>query len=75
MASNGATVAATPETVLAAIVTLRGGDTDKKKVAMDYLSKFQKSVSCPPRPAIPDFHIHWRPVPDIRDRKMRGPQL
>lgn len=27
------------------MLTMRGGDADKKKAAMDYLSKFQKSVS------------------------------
>lgn len=26
------------------MTTMRGGEPDKKKVAMDYLTKFQKSV-------------------------------
>lgn len=44
MASNGSPDDFAPDTVLAAMATMRGGDADKKKVAMDYLSKFQKSV-------------------------------
>lgn len=51
MASNG------PETfavsnVLAAMLTMRSGDTEKKKAAVDYLARFQKSVRLllPPAP-------------------------
>ena len=46
MATNGAQDVFTPENVLAAMATMRGGDSDKKKVAMDYLGKFQKTVRC-----------------------------
>lgn len=45
MASNGAPDSFAPETILAAMATMRGGEPDKKKAAMDYLGKFQKSVS------------------------------
>lgn len=45
MASNGAQEAFAVPSVLAAMLTMRSGDTDKKKVAVDYLGKFQKSVS------------------------------
>lgn len=45
MASNGSNDSYTPDTVLAAMSTMRGGEPDKKKAAMDYLSKFQKSQS------------------------------
>lgn len=54
MASNGAPDSFAPETILAAMATMRGGEPDKKKVAMDYLGKFQKSVesqNLPPRAA------------------------
>lgn len=44
MASNGSSEGFTPETVLTAMATMRGGDADKKKAAMEYLGKFQKSV-------------------------------
>lgn len=55
MAANGSQQAFTPEDVLQAMVTMRGGDTDKKKRAHEYLEGFQKSVSsCPtPRGAYP----------------------
>ena len=51
MAANGAHHAFDPAQVLAAYGTMRGGEADnKKKAAMDYLDKYQKSVSqpCPP---------------------------
>lgn len=44
MASNGGHDSFAPETILAALTTMRGGEPDKKKAAMDYLGKFQKSV-------------------------------
>lgn len=44
MASNGGPDSFAPETILAALTTMRGGEPDKKKAAMDYLGKFQKSV-------------------------------
>lgn len=44
MASNGGPESFAPETILAAMTTMRGGEPDKKKAAMDYLGKFQKSV-------------------------------
>ena len=44
MASNSSNDSFTPDTILAAMTTMRGGEPDKKKAAMDYLSKFQKSV-------------------------------
>lgn len=44
MASNGSPESFAPETILAAMTTMRGGEPDKKKAAMDYLGKFQKSV-------------------------------
>ncbi|KAK3936279.1 armadillo-type protein [Diplogelasinospora grovesii] len=43
MASNGVTDSFTVPTVLAAMLTMRSGDSDKKKAAMDYLGRFQKS--------------------------------
>ncbi|OIW31880.1 ARM repeat-containing protein [Coniochaeta ligniaria NRRL 30616] len=43
MASHGATEPMSPDTVLAAMATMRGGDANRKKAAMDYLSTFQKS--------------------------------
>ncbi|KAK1752159.1 armadillo-type protein [Echria macrotheca] len=43
MASNGAPADFSIPNVLAAVLTMRGGDAEKKKVAVDYLSKFQKS--------------------------------
>jgi len=45
MAANRSQQAFTPEDVLQAMVTMRGGDTDKKKRAHEYLEGFQKSVS------------------------------
>jgi hypothetical protein len=33
------------QTVLAAMLTMRSGENEKKKVAVDYLGRFQKSVS------------------------------
>lgn len=53
MASNGPNDAFTPDTVLAAMTTMRGGEADKKKAAMDYLSRFQKSVSTAMRHVMP----------------------
>ena len=44
MASNGSAQTMAPDAILAAMATMRGGDAGKKKVAMDYLSNFQKSV-------------------------------
>jgi hypothetical protein len=44
MASAATQVPVSPETVLAAMVTMRGSDSSKKKAAMDYLTNFQKSV-------------------------------
>lgn len=44
MATNGTPDSFSPETILAAMTTMRGGEAGKKKAAMDYLSKFQKSV-------------------------------
>lgn len=44
MAANGAPHSFAPDTILAAMATMRGGEAEKKKVAMDYLGKFQKSV-------------------------------
>lgn len=49
MASNGGPDSFAPETILAAMTTMRGGEPDKKKAAMDYLGKFQKSVGTNPR--------------------------
>lgn len=44
MASNSAADAMSPDAVLAAMMTMRGGDATRKQAAMDYLSSFQKSV-------------------------------
>lgn len=44
MAANGSSDSFAPDTILAAMTTMRGGEPDKKKAAMDYLTKFQKSV-------------------------------
>lgn len=55
MATNGAPDSFSPETILAAMTTMRGGEPSKKKAAMDYLSKFQKSVGafcCRRRPSV-----------------------
>lgn len=46
MASNGAADGFTTPNVLQAMLTMRSGDSSTKKAAMDYLQKFQKSVSC-----------------------------
>ncbi|KAK3319342.1 armadillo-type protein [Apodospora peruviana] len=43
MASNGVQEVFTVPNILTAMQTMRSGDTHKKKVAMDYLGKFQKS--------------------------------
>lgn len=32
------------QTVLAAMLAMRGGENEKKKVAVEYLGRFQKSV-------------------------------
>lgn len=45
MASNGAQEAFTVPNVLAAMLAMRGGDQEKKKAAVDYLGRYQKSVS------------------------------
>ena len=45
MATGGVQEVFTAEHVLTAMLTMRGSAADKKKVAMDYLAKFQKSVS------------------------------
>lgn len=44
MASNGAQETFDVSNVLAAMATMRSPDTDKKKIAVDYLARFQKSV-------------------------------
>ncbi|KAI0012954.1 exportin 1-like protein [Xylariaceae sp. FL0662B] len=44
MAANGAQTAFAPEEVLQAMLTMRGGDSDKKKKAHEYLEGFQKSA-------------------------------
>lgn len=44
MATNGAPDSFAPDTILAAMTTMRDGSPDKKKAAMDYLGRFQKSV-------------------------------
>lgn len=44
MAANGAQGSYTPENVLAAVVTMRGGEREAKKQAHEYLERFQKSV-------------------------------
>jgi hypothetical protein len=44
MATNGSSDSFAPDTILAAMTTMRGGEPEKKKAAMDYLTKFQKSV-------------------------------
>ncbi|CRK16321.1 hypothetical protein BN1708_017479, partial [Verticillium longisporum] len=43
MAANGAQGSYTPENVLAAVVTMRGGEREAKKQAHEYLERFQKS--------------------------------
>lgn len=45
MATNGSQEGFTPQNILTAMITMRGGDASKKKAAMDFLGKFQKSVS------------------------------
>ncbi|EFX05450.1 mRNA transport regulator [Grosmannia clavigera kw1407] len=45
MASESAAEVFSPQNVLAGMVTMRGHDASKKKAAMDYLAKFQKSES------------------------------
>lgn len=45
MASNGAADGFSTPNVLQAMLTMRSGDSGSKKAAMDYLQKFQKSVS------------------------------
>lgn len=44
MASNGVPEDFSVPNVLAAMLTMRSGDNDKKKIAVDYLGRFQKSV-------------------------------
>ncbi|KAI1079480.1 exportin 1-like protein [Whalleya microplaca] len=48
MATNGAQQAFAPEEVLQAMLTMRGGDSDKKKKAHEYLESFQKSTGAWP---------------------------
>ncbi|KAK4130186.1 ARM repeat-containing protein [Trichocladium antarcticum] len=43
MASNGVQETFAVPNVLAAMLTMRSGDNDKKKIAVDYLGRFQKS--------------------------------
>ncbi|KAM0281800.1 hypothetical protein ACHAQH_003382 [Verticillium albo-atrum] len=43
MAANGAQGSYSPENVLAAVVTMRGGEREAKKQAHEYLERFQKS--------------------------------
>lgn len=45
MASNAPQDSFAVPNVLAAMLTMRSSDADKKKVAVDYLGRFQKSVS------------------------------
>lgn len=45
MASEVPVEVFSPENVLAGMVTMRGNDASKKKIAMDYLARFQKSES------------------------------
>jgi hypothetical protein len=52
MASNGAADSFAVPNVLAAMLTMRSGDADKKKIAVDYLGRFQKSVCLPHTAAI-----------------------
>jgi transportin-3 len=47
MASNGPQDTFAVPSVLAAMLTMRSSDTEKKKVAVDYLGRFQKSVRHP----------------------------
>lgn len=46
MATNGTVESFAPPDVLAALMTMRGGETEAKKTAHAYLERFQKSV-CP----------------------------
>ncbi|KAI1373670.1 ARM repeat-containing protein [Hypoxylon crocopeplum] len=45
MATNGAQQAFGPDQVLQAMLTMRGGDSDKKRTAHEYLESFQKSTT------------------------------
>lgn len=47
MATNGAQDAFAPADVLAAVLTMRGGEQESKKKAHEYLEQFQKSVRTP----------------------------
>lgn len=47
MASNGAQETFTVSDVLAAMLAMRSRDNDKKKIAVGYLARFQKSVRLP----------------------------
>lgn len=51
MATPGAQDVFTPDNILQAMLTMRSPDREKKKVAMEYLDKFQKSVRCYYRPS------------------------
>lgn len=44
MATNGGEEAFAPTDVLAAVMTMRGGEQESKKKAHEYLERFQKSV-------------------------------
>lgn len=48
MASNGSHETFAVPNVLAAMLTMRSGDNEKKKAAVDYLGRFQKSVGPSP---------------------------
>ena len=59
MAANGAHHAFDPAQVLAAYGTMRGGEADnKKKAAMDFLDKYQKSVSQPHPSSLSWGYLH-----------------
>jgi hypothetical protein len=44
MATNGNQETFAPDDVLAAVMTMRGGEPESKKKAHEYLERFQKSV-------------------------------
>lgn len=44
MATNGNQETFAPDDVLAAVMTMRGGEQESKKKAHEYLERFQKSV-------------------------------
>lgn len=61
MATNGAQEAFAPSDVLAAVMTMRGGEQDTKKQAHEYLERFQKSVShaTPPTDLSVELGLTW----------------